>query len=217
MNESSISVATRASRLALAQVEEVKSLLPGGITFKVHSLQTLGDRDLETPLSQVEATDFFTREVDELVLKRVCRIAIHAAKDLPEPLPEGLQIVALTRGVDPADSLVFFHELPFHAKIGTSSLRREAQMKKLREDLVCVPIRGTIERRLKLLEEGEIDGLVIAEAALIRLGLTDLPRMRLEGEVHPLQGRLAVVARHDDEEMRTLFLPLHDAHSLSRN
>src|SRR6185295_12116366 len=136
-----IAVATRASRLALVQVEEVRCGLPD-VHFKTYAVETTGDRDLETPLVAVEMTDFFTKELDELVLNGVCRIAIHSAKDLAVPLRQGLAVVALTRGLDPRDSLVFFQELPLHARIGVSSLRRTAVVKRLSEEFVCVAVRG---------------------------------------------------------------------------
>lgn len=204
-----IPVAARASKLSRAQFQEVANALPH-ISFTPVFVETSGDLDLKTSLRSLGKSDFFTKEVDALLLSGVCRIAIHSAKDLPDPLPKGLALIALTAGVDPADALVLregeaLETLPSGARIGTSCERREKSVLALRSDLQCVDIRGTIERRLELLDTGEVDGVVMAEAALIRLGLTHRNRMRLEGETAPLQGKLAIVAREEDLEMRQLF------------
>ena len=134
---------------------------------------------------------------------------MHSAKDLPEPLPQGLEIVALTEGVDPSDVVVLRAGETLQSlaqyRIGTSSLRREQNVRELRGDLQCVDIRGSILDRLRQLDEGLFDGVVMAEAALIRLGLTGRNRIALSGERAPLQGQLAVLARQGDEEMRELF------------
>jgi len=206
-----IEVGARSSLLSRCQVEEVYQELKGihpEIEFETIYVQTTGDRDRTTSLRTLDKTDFFTREIDQMLLRGECRIAIHSAKDLPEPLPKGLEIIALTRGVDPSDSLVFRQSLKKGAVIATSSLRREQSVQMLREDVCFVDIRGTIEERLAKLECGEIDGVVIAEAALIRLKLTHLNRIRLPGNTTPLQGQLAILAREGDREMRTIFTVL---------
>ncbi|MFN0065444.1 MAG: hydroxymethylbilane synthase [Chlamydiales bacterium] len=206
-----IDVGARGSPLSRVQVEEVFRSLPG-YDYVLHCVETAGDLDQKTPLRNLDKSDFFTREIDECLLNREFRIAIHSAKDLPDPLSEGLEIVALTKGVDSSDSLVLHgrvEDLPLGAKIGTSSSKREKNIEQLRSDLQTVDIRGTIEQRLALLMKREIAGVVIAEAALIRLGLTHLNRVKLPGETAPLQGRLAVVARTGDSEMRELFAPLN--------
>lgn len=212
----SIEVGARASKLSQAQVWEVHHELIKShpdVEFVPHWVTTTGDQDLKTSLRTLEKTDFFTREIDALQLDGKIRISIHAAKDLPEPMKEGLVVVALTRGVDPSDSLVYVFShvryntgpLPYGALIGTSSIRREKNLLEWRPDLKCIDIRGNIEQRLALLDERKVDGVVVAEAALIRLNLTHRNRIPLKGEVAPLQGRLAIVARTDDEEMRELF------------
>ncbi|HEY5234717.1 MAG TPA: hydroxymethylbilane synthase, partial [Rhabdochlamydiaceae bacterium] len=154
----------------------------------------------------------FTREVDQLQLKGEFRISIHSAKDLPEPLASGLKIIAVTKGVDPSDVLVYNQELPENAVIATSSHRREQNLREWKEGFRFVDIRGTIPERLAILDSGQIDGVVIAEAALIRLGLTNRQRMPIPGETAPMQGRLAVIALSDDHEMEQLFRCIH--HSL---
>lgn len=209
----SITVASRKSPLAQAQVEEVMSALAKHhqkVDFLTVSTDTKGDCDLKTSLRTLGKTDFFTQEVDDLVLSHVCKVAIHSAKDLPEHLPSGLQIVAITQGIDPSDSLVMrpgksLYTLQTGSKIATSSERREQVVKSLRQDLTFVDIRGSVDQRLAKLESGEIDGLVVAEAALIRLKLTHHNRMKLPGDTTPGQGQLAIVARRRDHEMEALF------------
>lgn len=208
-----IIVGARTSPLSKAQVDEVLAELRShhpDTAFDPLFVESSGDIDQITSLRDMEKSDFFTKEIDHMLLKGHCRIAIHSAKDLPEPLPDGLEIIALTRGVDPADVLVMregqsFDTLPKNAKIATSSERREAVLKQMRRDLTFVDLRGTIGQRLALLDNYEVDGVVVAEAALIRLKLSHLNKIRLPGETAPGQGRLAIVARNDDNEMRTLF------------
>lgn len=211
-----ISVGARSSPLSRVQVQEILEELHQyypSIFFEVSYVMTYGDKDRQTSLRDLERTDFFTREVDEMVLDGRCRIGIHSAKDLPIPLSDGLVVVCLTNGIDPSDSLVLrpgesVDLLPAGAKIATSSLRREEMVRQLRVDLQFCDIRGTIAERLAILERDEVDGVVIAEAALIRLGLTHLNRIKLPGETVEGQGKLAVVARIEDGEMRQLFAPL---------
>ncbi|OGN64477.1 MAG: hydroxymethylbilane synthase [Chlamydiae bacterium RIFCSPHIGHO2_12_FULL_49_9] len=208
----SFKTCARDSALSRAQVEEIAAFFPE-IEFEMIWIKTTGDLDQKTSLRALDKTDFFTRELDQMLLKKEARIAIHSAKDLPDPILDGLEIVAITEGVDPRDSLVF-KSLSDKAIIATSSARREEAVKRLGGDFRFVDIRGTIEERLKKLE-GEIDGVVVAEAALVRLKLTHLNRIFLQGETAPMQGKLAVVARQKDEEMKELFEKI-DARSLSR-
>lgn len=208
-----ILVGSRSSPLARIQVEEVLAELRQHhpyLDFDPTFVDSTGDKDQQTSLRILDKTDFFTKEIDEMLLKKECRIAIHSAKDLPSPLPKGLLLVALTRGIDPSDSLVLMpgqtiHTLPTAAVIATSSVRREEAVRRLRSDLTFIDIRGTIGKRLEKLYEGEAQGVVLAEAAIIRLGLTSLNRITLPGDTVPFQGQLAVVARADDFEMRELF------------
>lgn len=209
-----IIVGARASLLSQAQVAEVLaelSLFHPQVRFSPLWVQTTGDKDQTTSLKTLEKTDFFTKEIDQSLQEGKCRIAIHSAKDLPEPLPFGISIIALTQGVDPSDSLVLRtgESLLPNAKVGTSSKRREEELSKMRTDLQFIDVRGPIDKRLQLLEAKEIDGLVVAEAALIRLKLTHLNRIRLNIPTAPLQGKLAIIARKDDEEMRKLFSCIH--------
>ena len=208
-----ITVGARSSALSRVQCDEVWQELRQhhpDVQFYPIWVETTGDKDLKTSLKTMDKSDFFTKEIDQLQLTGKCRIGIHSAKDLPEPLPKGLKLVALTKGVDPSDSLILqdgatVETLPYGAKIGTSSARREQNIHDLRADLVCVDVRGTIPARLDLLDRGFIDGLVIAEAALIRLKLAYRTRIPLPGERASLQGQLAVIALEGDEEIAQLF------------
>lgn len=208
-----ITVGARSSPLSLKQTEEVLTALKiytPEVEFALNLVETTGDRDQVRSLRDLEKSDFFTKELDDMVLKGECRIAIHSAKDLPDPLPKGLCLACLTKGVDPADSLVVkAFPFPQDGIFATSSIRREETIKRYFPLARCVDIRGKIEQRLEKLQTENLDGVVIAEAALIRLGLTHLPRMRLPGSVHPMQGRLAVIARENDIEIQTLFAPLN--------
>jgi len=211
-----IRVAARRSPLSQVQTREVEQELQQHhpqVCFDPVYLESYGDHDRTTSLRSLDKTDFFTKEIDACVLGGDCRLAIHSAKDLPEPLPEGLCLVCLTRGQDSSDSLVLrqgvsLNDLPAGARIATSSLRREEAVCQLRSDLNFQDIRGTIEERLATLDRGDVDGVVIAEAALIRLDFTSRNRVRLPGETTPLQGQLAVVAREDDTAMKELFAPM---------
>lgn len=206
-------VGARGSPLARVQIEEVlQELLQfhPDIEFQPVCIDTTGDKDRITSLRTLEKTDFFTKEIDALQLSGGCRISIHSAKDLPDPLPKGLILAALTKGLDPSDSIVLrngetLKSLPVNAKIGTSSERREKNIRDLRNDFVCVDIRGNIQTRLDLLDEGVVDGVVMAEAALIRLKLTHRTRIELPGKRAELQGQLAILALENDEEMLKLF------------
>lgn len=215
----SITVGARASRLSKAQVTEVFQLLPH-ISYTPLWIMTKGDNDKSTSLRSLEQTDFFTHEIERLQLEGHCRVSIHSAKDLPKELLPGLEVIAITKGLDKRDSLVFKdkkQELPTQARIGTSSIRREEALKKWRSDLIFVDIRGDIEERLALLQNGQIDALVVAECALIRLNLTHLPRLILEQETAKYQGQLAIIGRTGDDEMKELFQKVsYEAYSLPR-
>jgi hydroxymethylbilane synthase len=183
---------------------ELQEFWPG-INFSPQWIETQGDKNKTLSLRDLDKTDFFTRELDELLLNSQVRLTIHSAKDLPEPLPVGLMVAALTIGLDPKDALVFKDALRPNCLVGTSSERREAAVRALYPEARFIDVRGTIGERLALLERGEVDTVVIAEAALLRLRLQHLRRLYLPGETAPGQGQLAIVCRSDDEEMQTLF------------
>ncbi len=217
-----ISVGARNTRLSKAQVEEVhREIVQFFPQIRFHPIwiTTKGDQDKITSLKRMEKTNFFTDEVDRRQVEGEFLISIHSAKDLPDPLHPDLEVVALTKGVDSSDSLVV-REFPIAlgARIGISSKRREAFLKNWRPDLICVDIRGNIEERLQLLDDRILDGVVMAEAALIRLKLTERPRIHLDFAGATLQGRLAILARKNDKEMKRIFQEIHyDANGILEN
>lgn len=194
---------SRASRLALLQVEELRRLLrDAGIEARLELVSTpsYGDRHKEVSLMSPDVPgDFFTRELDAALLSGTADVAVHSAKDLPYPLPAGIEVVALTAAFDRTDSLVARHgytlaTLPSGSRVGTSSAQRKAELLALRQDVEVVPVRGTIEERVAQVQEGRIDALIVASCALQRLSLAHLATERLPFATHPLQGSLAVTA-----------------------
>lgn len=207
-----IRIGTRSSPLALKQVDEIiKSF--GLKNLEVITYNTTGDMDKRTPLPETEGTNFFTDTIDHALFTGEIDCAVHSAKDLPDKLPAGLKIAVLTKAIDSSDALVSkndlkLNELPKGARIGASSTRRKEQLKKFRSDFHSVDIRGNVDDRLKKFELSELDGLIVAASALIRLGLENRIAERLPVEIfkpHPLQGSLAVVVRKDDYETEKIF------------
>jgi uroporphyrinogen III methyltransferase/synthase len=199
----------RNSRLSLAQTEEIRSLLPE-VEFEIKAIASLGDKNKHVPLENCDITDFFTRELDEAILNNEADIAVHSAKDLPYPIPAGIEVVALTQAKDQSDSLVSgnnlrLEQLPPNPRIGTSSVIRSESIKQVRPDAQIVSIRGTIEERIALIEQGTTDAVVVATCALQRLGLEKQIAEILPFETHPLQGHLAVTAKKDNQTMKKIF------------
>lgn len=197
--ESPLRVASRASTLALLQVREFFRAFPG-LQYEIISQPAWGDQRKDISLLDNPPADLFTREQDELVLRGEADIAIHSAKDMPFPLPEGLELLALTEAFDATDSLVStgnktLNELPAGARVATSSPTRKAELLALRPDLEVAGIRGTIEERIAQIDAGEYDALIVASCALQRLGLTHRIAEVLPFRTHPLQGCLAVVGK----------------------
>jgi len=206
-------VGTRPSPLAIKQVDELKRMFPW-VDFEAVIISTIGDKDKITPLIRVEGGDFFTREIDQALLSAEIDVALHSSKDLPALLTQGLKIAIETVSISPFDALVSkgklkLLELPYASRIGTSSRRRKEQIYGLRQDLILVDIRGNIEQRLNLIDSGEIDALVVAHAALIRLGLEHMIAEVFSDanfEVSPKQGSLTLVAREDRwQEVRSIL------------
>ena len=207
MEKRKIRIISRESPLALLQVKEAMEL--AGITdYEVIKTASYGDRHKEVSLMEEGiAADFFTRELDEALLEGRADIAVHSAKDLPYPLPPDIEVLALTSGRDPGDSLVARDELtlatlPPGSRVGTSSAQRKAELLSVRQDVEVVPIRGTIEERIALVDRGEIDALIVATCALDRLGLSNRATERLPFKTHPLQGKLAVTGRLKNENLK---------------
>jgi len=219
-------IGTRTSPLALRQVEEIASYIRRfypGFSYETVGIDTYGDKDKTTPISEIEGTDFFTREIDDALLKGEIDLAVHSAKDLPDEIPEGLTIAMITKSLDPYDALVSkgnleIEQLPLGARIGASSLRRKVQLRKYRGDFQIMDIRGNIAERLRGLDYGyqppnanrklTLDAIIIAACALMRLGLEERIAQRIPFEIlrpHPLQGSLAVVTRKKDLKLTELL------------
>ncbi len=205
-------IGLRPSRLAIKQGQELERLLPCA-RFKLIPIETQGDKDKITPIFAVEGSDFFTREIEEALLRGDVDLAVHSAKDLEEELPEGLTIAAITASISPYECLVCrrrqrLGELPQGAVIGTSSAKRQAAIRRYRPDLAIRDIRGSIEERLEQLDKGKYDAIIMAHAALLRLGYEDRIAEIIPPEIiapHPLQGSLAVEVRSRDEQLIRLF------------
>jgi len=202
----------RPSSLAQAQAQEIKKIF-SGLKFEVISIRTAGDKDKITPLDEVGDADFFTREIDKALLEGKIDIAVHSSKDLARKLPDGLMVVLETESLSPYEALVTRNNLKLKdltrgARVGVSSQRRKEQLKSLRSDLTLINIRGNIEERLALIDKRKIDALVVAHAALIRLGLEEKAAEVFSPDVfpaHPKQGKLALVARSSDKSIINLL------------
>lgn len=207
-----IVVGARGSKLSQAQVKEVYHEITAffpKVYFSEKLVQTKGDRDQKTSLLYLDKTNFFTDELDEMLINGECDIAVHSAKDLPDPLPPGLEMIALTKGVSSKDCLIFregefLTTLPKNAKVGCSSLRRVNMLQALRKDFVAVDIRGDILKRLNLLENKIVDALIMAHAAIIRLNLK-LNMIILEGDTASYQGQLAVLSKKNQPFLKKIF------------
>lgn len=208
-----IKVGARDSLLSQAQTQEVLELLREQhpkVCFQPTWMSSPGDRDQSLSLQDLEKTDLFTKDLDIALINKEIRISVHSAKDLPEPIDPALQVVALTRALDPRDMLVPSRiyerkKLPKRPVIGTSSKRREDAVKKRYPDAICTDIRGSIPCRLEQLDKGRFDAIVVPECALLRLKLHERPRVVLHGTPAPYQGQLAVLSRKEDTEMELLF------------
>jgi hydroxymethylbilane synthase len=207
-------VGTRGSALALWQAERVRSRLEmaGHRTERVE-IKTTGDLAPETPLAQLGSRALFTKQIDDALLERRIDLAVHSLKDLPTDLPSGLLIAAVGEREDPRDALVgrgplAWSELPRGARLGSSSLRRRAQLLHHRPDLQILDLRGNIDTRLaKLDARPEWTGIVIAAAGLIRLGQEGRIGERLPVDLMlpaPGQGALAVTVRAGDEALAAI-------------
>jgi hydroxymethylbilane synthase len=216
-----IRIGTRGSRLALAQSTWVKEQLlrhEPALNVELVVIKTSGDRFIDKPIAALGGKGVFTKEIEEALLREEIDLAVHSMKDLPTELPAGLTIAAMPKREDPRDVLVSkqgreIASLPFGARIGTGSLRRQAQLIHHRSDLLVMPIRGNVDTRLKKLDQGELDALVMAAAGLKRIGRKDRITAYLSDEVcvsAVAQGALGIESR-DDSSVRELLTDLHDA------
>ena len=205
-----IKVIARESHLSLLQVKEVFAKYPS-LEYELQKVQSYGDKHQRISLLNGEApADIFTRELDEALLRGDADIAIHSAKDIPYPLPIGIEVIALFDAFDTSDSLVSLNhlalkELPAGASVGTSSPLRKKELLALRPDLKVVGIRGCIEDRVQQVRAGQIDAAIVATCALKRLGMENEIAEILSFATHPMQGRLAVTARKGRNDLKEIF------------
>ena len=221
MSKKKLIVGTRSSQLALWQADfvigELRKRYPA-LAIEKRLMTTKGDKILNAPLAKIGGKGLFTKELETAMLAGEIDIAVHSLKDMPVMVPEGLVITAVTERADAGDALVSqrygsFGALPEGAKVGTSSLRRRAQLLHARPDLQIVDLRGNVNTRLRKLEEENFDGIILACAGLTRLGFGGrirqaLPRSLCLPAVG--QGALAIESRIDDRETRELLSFLDD-------
>ena len=220
-----VRIGTRASELALRQAKLVEAaLLARGIESELVTFKTTGDKKLDQPLSEIGAKGLFTRELEVALAKAKIDCAVHSLKDLPTESPDGLEIVAQLEREDPRDVLVVnrqtgaegLDDLPAGSRVGTSSLRRRAQLMARRPDLEVVELRGNVPTRLSKVERGTVHAAILAAAGLIRLEVQRRITMFLEPPEWlpaPGQGAIAIQARSDDARMRGMLAPLDHEHT----
>lgn len=217
-----LTVATRGAELAIAQTQIIISALKKtcpDIQIKIKKITTKGDLDKRTALWDLKNTGFFTSQVEDALLSGQADFAVHSFKDLPTQQREGLTLSAVCGRAFPEDCLVAnnaidsIKQLPQSAKIGTSSLRRAAQIKHLRADLTPLPIRGNVPTRIKLLQQGKFDAVILARAGIERLGLGGKISLCFDPQKFipaPAQGTLAVQTRTNDPAVTKLLAAIDD-------
>ena len=206
-----IRIGTRGSKLALTQSEWIKERLEkqhSGICVELVKIKTTGDKILDVPLSKVGGKGLFVKEIEEALLESRVDVAVHSMKDVPAELPERLMLSTFPRREDPSDALIStehqsLDQLPKRARVGTSSLRRGAQLLHLRPDLTIVSLRGNVDTRLGKLKSGDLQAIILAAAGLNRLGLSHVITQTIP--FHQLlpavgQGALGLEVRRGDQK-----------------
>lgn len=217
-----LKIATRQSPLALWQANFVKDRLEqlhSHLTVELVPMVTKGDVILDSPLAKIGGKGLFVKELEHALLEKRADIAVHSMKDVPMSFPEGLGLYVICKREDPRDAFVSntyctLSDLPQGAIVGTSSLRRQCQLKQLRPDLDIRSLRGNVGTRLSKLDAGEYDAIILASAGLIRLGLAKRISSFIETEQSlPAagQGAVGIECRTDDAEVQALLAPLADA------
>lgn len=214
-------IATRESALAMWQAEHAASLLRKahpGLQVELLPMTTRGDQILDRPLARIGGKGLFLKELERALLDGRADIAVHSMKDVPAVLEQGLSVPVLLQRADPRDALVSNHyhgldALPRGARVGTSSMRRQVQLRERRPDLDLLDLRGNVGTRLAKLDRGEFDAILLAAAGLDRLGLSDRIRQRLEPPdwlPAVAQGAIGIECRAGDGAVTALLAPLHD-------
>src|SRR5271154_6902124 len=213
-------IGSRGSQLALWQTNHISALLRArGYAVEIEIIHTTGDKITDVALAMVGTKGMFTKEIEEALAAGRVDLAVHSLKDLPTELSPGFEIAAITEREDPRDafcSVVYskVEDLPHGARVGTSSLRRQAQLKAIRPNLDIHPLRGNVDTRLRKLEQGEHDAIILATAGLKRLGKTELIKQIIPAEIMcPAagQGALAIEIREGDSVTRQHTEFLNDA------
>ncbi|WP_017443819.1 hydroxymethylbilane synthase [Gayadomonas joobiniege] len=216
-----IRIATRDSLLALWQAEYVKEKLEqahSDLTVSLVKIKTRGDKILDTPLAKIGGKGLFVKELEVAMLNGDADIAVHSMKDVPMEFPDGLMLSVICQRENPGDAFVSNHynnldDLPAGAIVGTSSLRRQCQILNYRPDLKVNWLRGNVQTRLRKLDEGQYDAIVLACAGLIRLKLTDRIRSQINDDIMlPAvgQGAVGIECRSDDKQTQNLLSVLED-------
>lgn len=210
-----VTIATRGSNLALWQAHHIKGLLEKthGVQVELNIIKTKGDKILDVPLAKIGGKGLFVKEIEQALQDGKADIAVHSMKDVPMEMPEGLMLYASPEGETPADCFVSVKynelaELPEGAVVGTSSLRRKLQVKRLRPDLQIKDLRGNVNTRLAKLDAGEYDGIILAKAGLVRLELGHVVRETFTTkQMLPAccQGVLGIQIRENDSRMKKLL------------
>ena len=219
-----IRIGTRSSALALWQAEWVKSELEKkypGLKVSLTKIKTTGDKILDVPLAKVGGKGLFVKEIEEAMLANEIDIAVHSMKDVPTFFPDGLHLSCITKREDPRDALltrnkVKFSDLPKGANVGTSSLRRQAQLMNIRPDFVIHQLRGNVDTRIRKLKEGQYDAIILAAAGVKRLGLAGNVTEYMDPEISlPAigQGALGIECRVDDRELNDMIAFFNHADS----
>jgi hydroxymethylbilane synthase len=212
-----ITIATRESRLAMWQAEHVKALLEArGHSVKLLGMTTMGDQILDRSLSKVGGKGLFVKELETALDDGSADMAVHSLKDVPMDLPDGFALACVMEREDPRDAFVSndyanIDALPLGAKVGTSSLRRVVLLKALRPDVIIVPLRGNLDTRLRKLDEGQFDAIILAAAGLKRLGLAQRIRAVFEPtEMLPAagQGALGIEIKAERVDLVAALAPL---------
>ncbi len=215
-----IRIATRKSPLAIWQAEEVKRQLRQhhpDLAVELVGMMTQGDIILDTPLAKIGGKGLFVKELEIGMLEGKADIAVHSMKDVPMELPEGLHLPIILEREDPHDAFVSnkytsLDDLPQHAKVGTSSMRRQTQIKEYRPDLDILDLRGNVNTRLSKLDNGEYDAIILATAGLMRLGFDERITQRIPTtQSLPAigQGAIGIECRDNDERVNALLSPLN--------
>ena len=227
MSNTPLRIATRRSKLALWQAEHVQALLRAahpGLPVELVPMTTQGDRVLDRALAEVGGKGLFVKELEVAMQEGRADIAVHSMKDVPSELPPGFAIVAVLPRANPLDAFISrrcrsFEDLPHGARVGTSSPRRQAQLRHARPDLRLKLLRGNVDTRLRRLDEGELDAILLACAGLERLGIGHHITQQLNVELSlPAvgQGVIGIESRADDERSRTALATLHHADTFTR-